>query len=135
VKKWRDERIDVLITPGLTTPAIPHDFAQHLTPSLSYTMIWNIFDFPSGVAPITTVTEDDLEQQPKRAQYKDMLDKYADIADENSVGLPVGCQVVALPWHDELALRVLRELEEVAPWKEGRAKRVQLVTSYFDQIK
>lgn len=91
-----------------------------------------LFINSKGVAPITTVTEEDLRQQPKRDTHKDLLDKFADLADQNSVGLPVGCQVVALPWHDEVALRVMRELEDAAPFKEGKDRRVQLVTSYLE---
>jgi len=92
-----------------------------------------INDIHLGTAPLTTVTEEDLAQQPKRETHKDMLDKYADKVDQNSVGLPVACQVVALPWHDELALRVMRELEEASPFKEGHAKRIELVASYLQQ--
>jgi fatty acid amide hydrolase len=131
VEKWRAHNLDVLLTPGLSTPAIPHNFAKDLTPSLSYTMIWNIFDFPAGIAPMTTVTKEDLANQPKREVHGDMLDKCADRVDQNSEGLPVGCQVVTLPWQDELALRVMRELEEAVPFEEGQAMRAELVASYL----
>lgn len=73
-----------------------------------------------------------MKQQPKRDMHNDLLDKYADKVDQNSVGLPVGVQVVALPWNDELALRAMHEIEEASPFKEGKAKRAQLVASYFD---
>lgn len=83
-----------------------------------------------GTAPITTVTADDLDNQRPRPLH-DLLDRLADKADKGSEGLPVGVQVVALPWQDETALRVMRELEVLHPFTEAKEKRAQWIKEVY----
>jgi len=117
IQKMKDENIDLLLTPGFATPAVPHGFSKELSPCASYTFIWNLLDFPAGTVPITIVSEEDIGAQSKRSTG-DLLDRKADEVDSNSVGLPIGVQVVGLPWEDELVLRVMSDLEEKIGFKK-----------------
>jgi amidase len=37
-----------------------------------------------------------------------------------ATGLPVGVQIVAAPWREDLLLQVARGLEQTTPWSERR---------------
>ena len=49
--------------------------------------------------------------QTYQSDFKDSLTSDARKALEGSAGLPVGVQVVGLPYHEELVLRGMREIE------------------------
>jgi fatty acid amide hydrolase len=112
---WADAHIDVLLGPVHATPALPHfgskDFALAGSPS----MVWNVVQFPAGVVPVTRVRIDEA----RRDAPKDGLEKKAAAVDAGSVGLPVGVQVVARPWQDELVLAAMIGIEERLRGREG----------------
>src|SRR4051812_4994361 len=95
----KKDNLDVLIAPGLSLPAFPHGASGDLTPSCSYTFLYNLLNFPAGTVPITTVLDDDLVVT--RNKKIDMWEKKAAQVDERSVGLPIGVQVISYPFHDE----------------------------------
>jgi len=70
--------------------------------------------FPTGVVPVTTVRED---EQTYEATKGDIMGKAIAEAVAGSVGLPVGVQIAALPFQDELCLRLMREVEGVIAFK------------------
>ena len=70
--------------------------------------------FPTGVVPVTVVRED---EQTYEAARGDIVAKAIAEAMAGSAGLPVGVQVAALPFRDELCLRLMREMEEVIGFK------------------
>ena len=73
--------------------------------------IYNFLDYPAGVVPVTTVTAADCT-----GSYEPGTDD-AGLADAmqrsrvGSEGLPVAVQVVARPWEEEVALRVMAAVE------------------------
>jgi fatty acid amide hydrolase len=70
--------------------------------------------FPTGVVPVTVVRED---EQTYEATKGDIVAKAIAEAVAGSAGLPVGVQVSAMPFRDELCLRLMREMEEVIAFK------------------
>jgi fatty acid amide hydrolase len=66
--------------------------------------------FPTGVVPVTTVRED---EQTYDAPKGDSVAQSIAEAVAGSAGLPLGVQISALPYKDELCLRIMRELQEV----------------------
>jgi fatty acid amide hydrolase len=118
---WRAARLDVLLAPGLGLPALPHGAAAELTPACSYTFLFNLFNLPAGCLPVTRVRagEDVYEPLP---HHRDRIGAAAAAAAAGSAGLPVGVQVVALPHADELAVRVMRELEAALRARGGAAE-------------
>ena len=105
---WADARLDVVLGPVHATPALPHfgskDFALAGSPS----MVWNVVQFPAGVVPTTRVRADETH----RDRPQDGLEKKAAAVDAGSAGLPVGVQLVARPWQDELVLGAMIALED-----------------------
>jgi amidase len=84
------EKHDVLICPVCALPAIPHggSYDPENIPMLapfSYTMTYNITGWPAVVVRAGTSPE----------------------------GLPIGVQVVARPWRDDVALAVAQQIEAV----------------------
>jgi len=95
--QWNDYRsaltvffqpYDVILCPVNAYPALPHGGAQgaEMRPAFSYTIVFNLTGWPGAVVRMGTSSE----------------------------GLPLGVQVVAQPWHEDIALAVALYLESVS---------------------
>lgn len=83
------ESCDVIICPVNALPAMPHGAISEQLPSVSYTCTYNLTGWPGAVVRVGTTAE----------------------------GLPIGVQVVARPWREDVALKVARFLEsEFGGW-------------------
>ena len=60
LQRWQELDLDLLITPGLVTPAFRLGVGANINAACSPTFIWNWLDFPAASCPITLVTEHDL---------------------------------------------------------------------------
>lgn len=110
--------IDAIVCPAFVTPAVPHfgekDFLIAKSPSSAY----NVLQFPAGVVPITRVRPDEA----RRDQPRDRMEKLAAKVDEGSAGLPVGVQVVARPWREDVCFAVMAALEADVSGDDGFPK-------------
>ncbi|UGV41370.1 amidase [Methanococcoides orientis] len=79
------ENYDVMICPVCAYPAIPHGTWLENFPAFSYTMTYNLTGWPAAVVRAGTSPE----------------------------GLPIGVQVVARPWREDVALAVVQYIEKV----------------------
>jgi amidase len=79
------EGYDVLLCPVCARPAMPHGttFDDEMIAAFSYTMTYNLTGWPSAVIRGGTSAE----------------------------GLPIGLQVVARPWREDIALAVAQQIE------------------------
>jgi fatty acid amide hydrolase len=102
-------RFDVWLCPPSPTPALKHGEGRHLLGAASYTMLWNLLGWPAGVVAATRVRP--YEEQGRPAS-RDPVDRAARAVDAGSAGLPVGVQVVARPWREDIVLAVMGALEE-----------------------
>ena len=109
---WRENRFDVMLSPGGALPAFKHGEALDLTISVCYTMIFNVLNMPTGTVPITLVRKEE-ESYTNCTQTRDIFWRYACRSMRGSEGLPVGVQISALPWEDEKSLAAMKELEAV----------------------
>ncbi|CAH8518936.1 unnamed protein product [Heterobilharzia americana] len=108
--------LDVIICPVLPFPAFPKSAKSlFVTPGIAYTVLYNLLDYPAGTVSTDIVNKQDVEESKVMAeQYKRSGDRYHNQVlshQEESEGLPIGVQVVAKPWKEELVLRVMKELE------------------------
>ncbi|XP_037049051.1 fatty-acid amide hydrolase 1-like [Bradysia coprophila] len=72
-----------------------------------YTMIWNFVDFPAGVIPFGIETGQNIDH------YDDAGDAVLRLAKEStkdSIGSPIGIQIIGKPFKEEQVLRALNEL-------------------------
>jgi Asp-tRNA(Asn)/Glu-tRNA(Gln) amidotransferase A subunit family amidase len=102
-------RFDIWLCPPSPTPALTHGASRHLLGAASYTMLWNLLGWPAGVVAATRVRSEEEEGRP---ESRDPVDRAARRVDAGSAGLPVGVQVAARPWREDLVLAAMAALEE-----------------------
>jgi len=80
-------RCDILLSPVAALPAVPHGSSttDAVFPGFSYTMTHNLTGWPAAVVRCGT----------------------------SSDGLPIGVQIAAAPWREDLVLRIASELERL----------------------
>jgi fatty acid amide hydrolase len=102
-------RYDAIICPPYPVPALTHGASYYLTTAGSYTMLYNLLGMPAGVLPATRVRAGEESDRPKSS---DWVERAAGEVEKNSIGLPVGVQVVARHWREDVALAIMAALEE-----------------------
>ncbi|XP_053539823.1 fatty-acid amide hydrolase 1 isoform X1 [Ictalurus punctatus] len=113
IAEWRKLELDVLLCPMLG-PAYNFNYTGKQSSALSYTALYNVLNFPAGVVPVTEVTAEDEDQlKHYRGYFGDGWDKTFVEAVRGGVGLPIAVQCVALPWQEEMCLRLMREVEKL----------------------
>ncbi|NXE45291.1 FAAH1 hydrolase, partial [Casuarius casuarius] len=113
IAQWKKLNLDVMLCPMLG-PALPVGYPGKLSVAVSYTILYNCLDFPAGVVPVTTVTDEDEEElKGYKGHFQDWWDRILAKGFRGSVGLPIAVQCVALPWQEELCLRFMREVEKL----------------------
>lgn len=106
------KRVDALVLPPHALPALRHGTALDLLPAGSYCYLGNLLGTPAGVVPWTTVREN--EQSYSYGTKTDLVAHLASRTMERSAGLPIGVQVIARCWDDDVVLAVMAELERCA---------------------
>ena len=110
IEAMQAAKVDMLLTPAIGTPAFPHGGSRDLTPACSYTFLWNLLHFPAGTVPVSHTRADECAYACPPAQD----DAFAGVAKKAMVGaagLPVGVQLVGLPYQEEAVLHAMRALE------------------------
>ena len=102
------------LAPTLSLPAMPHVKAFDLLGAASYSMYINLLGLPSGAIATTRVATG--EEAPRKSS-RDTVLRRAQNTDLGSAGLPIGVQVSALPWREDIVLAVMGTLEKWASVK------------------
>ena len=109
VQSLDDGRFDAVICPPFAVPAPTHNTCQHLLPAAGYAIVYNVIGAPAGVVSITKVRPD---EESDREVTRDMADITARAVERGSAGLPIGVQVVARHWREDVVLAVMAALED-----------------------
>ncbi|OMJ90987.1 hypothetical protein SteCoe_6558 [Stentor coeruleus] len=109
IHAWESAGLDALICPAVGVVAPEHGKSDILI-SLIFCSIWNVVRFPSGNVPVGLVKKNEAFYEDS---YHDAFTECSKVAMEDSEGLPYGIQVVTLPYKDELALKVMKDVEDV----------------------
>lgn len=80
---------DVILCPVAATVAKPHGHSYREVRDFSYSICYSLVNWPIAVVPIGRSRE----------------------------GLPIGIQVIAKPWREDIALNVARQLEQLGGWQ------------------
>jgi len=100
--------IDALVCPPHALPALTHGASYYLSTAASYSMLYNLLGMPAGVVPVTRVRAGEATPRPAG---RDLVDRTAAQVERDSAGLPIGVQVVARHWREDVALAVMAALE------------------------
>jgi fatty acid amide hydrolase len=106
---------DVILCPPCAVPAYTHGAARDLGLLGSYNLLANLLGFPAGVVPVTRVRTD---EQAGRAPSRDMVYAAVNKVETNSAGLPLGVQLIARPWREDVALAAMQAIEMAASGRD-----------------
>jgi Asp-tRNA(Asn)/Glu-tRNA(Gln) amidotransferase A subunit family amidase len=101
-------QINAILCPVFHVPALRHHVSPFIDEGLSYTSIYNFLGMPAGVVAATRVTQGD---ESDRSRGFDLVERAARQVEQASASLPVGVQVVARPWREDIAIHVMSVLE------------------------
>lgn len=106
--RMQRDQIDAIICPPFASVAMKHNSGD-IVFAIAYTHTYNILGMPCGVVPVTTVQQAEESDRPAAKDYvvQDLLK-----AETDSAGLPVGIQVVARHWREDVALAIMRHLSQ-----------------------
>ena len=105
---------EAILMPGAVTPAPVIGQGTECEIANTYMFAAPHLTLPTGVVPVTVVREEEQTYQPEKG---DSVGKAIAAAVSGSAGLPIGVQIAALPFRDELCLRLMRDLEGVIAFK------------------
>lgn len=106
-RAWNDVGLDALVCPPHATPALTHGASRDFTLGGTLAMRFNFLNMPAGVVPVTRVRPDETLRSDPRGR----LAKRAAQVDHDSDGLPVGVQVVARPYREDVVLALMKAVE------------------------
>lgn len=109
VKALDQGEFDAVIGPPYALPAVRHGNTEHLFVASSYATVYNLLGMPAGVVAATRVRAGEESDRPVG---KDLAEQTARSVEAGSAGLPVGVQVAARHWREDLVLAIMAALEE-----------------------
>ena len=110
--KLDDANLSGILSIGLPLPAIKMMSSNHVFFCCCYLFIYNFMRMPAGVCPVTTVRED---EQFYESKHDDEMTRQCKITMEGSKGLPIGVQIAARTYDDEIVVAVMRDIEKAFP--------------------
>ncbi|MFQ5433680.1 MAG: amidase family protein, partial [Anaerolineae bacterium] len=110
IRSLEEGDFDAILCPPYALPAVTHGSSAHLFPAMTYGLVYNVLGAPAGVVAATTVQPG---EESDRKVSRDLADIVAQRVEQGSAGLPVGVQVVARHWREDVALAVMAELTGV----------------------
>jgi len=113
IRQSAEAGVEVWITPGMM-PAIIKNMSKGCDIWAGYMMIWNAFKFCSGALPITRVQPD---EQVYKSKFDCEFEECLRATMKDSVGLPVGVQIVAGAWKEETVLQVMKVIDNIVQYK------------------
>jgi fatty acid amide hydrolase len=102
-----------VLGPACALPAFIHGASREMGIPGTYSTLPNVLGFPAGTVPVTRVR---AGEESDRAPSRDVVDRTASAVERGSTGLPVGVQIMARPWRDDVALAALRAIETGAKY-------------------
>jgi len=103
------EHLDALICPPDALPALLHGSTSWISAcTISYAGLYSLLGMPAGVAAATRVRTDEGTCRPKGG---DVFERAARHIEQGSSGLPIGVQVAARQWREDIVISIMSALE------------------------
>ena len=106
---WNALELDAVLMPPHVLPAMPLGTSGDLTLTLTYMFRYVMLNFPAGIVPVTRVRRDETDWEGPRPL--DSLSRRCAEVMRGAAGLPVGVQVAARPYREDVALAVMGAIE------------------------
>jgi fatty acid amide hydrolase len=90
-------------------PALTHGSGNYLVQDATYTIPYNLLGLPAGVVSVTRVRPGEESDRPPSTHLSEQT---ASKVEQESVGLPVGVQVAARHWREDIVLAVMAAIEQ-----------------------
>jgi fatty acid amide hydrolase len=103
------EQFDAILCPPCALAALTHGSGYFLLNDATYTIPYNLLGMPAGVVAATRVRPG---EESDRLPSTDLVERKASKVEQGSVGLPVGVQVAARHWREDIVLAVMAAIEE-----------------------
>jgi fatty acid amide hydrolase len=100
---------DAILCPVDALPAMIPGRSEDLIHALSYSATYNLLGMPGGAVAATRIRPGEESNRP---ESRDVVERAARETEKGSTGLPVGVQVVARHWREDIVLSLMRLLEE-----------------------
>jgi fatty acid amide hydrolase len=97
------------LSPPHALPAPQHQRAIDLIPAAGYAMVPNLLGIPAGTFSLSRIR---AGEESGRNSSRDTAERQAAATDHDSAGLPVGVQVAALHWREDIVLAIMSALEQ-----------------------
>ncbi len=101
-------KYDAILCPPSAFPALPHNVQDFALSNGVYGSLYNLLGMPAGVVPVTKVLPEEEHLSASRPTKQSRT--LAAIA-AGSAGLPVGVQVIARHWREDVVLAVMAAIE------------------------
>jgi fatty acid amide hydrolase len=105
---WDAEQFDAILCPPCALPALTHGSGYFLLNDATYTIPYNLLGMPAGVVAATRVRPG---EETNRLPSTELVERTASKVEQGSVGLPVGVQVAAHHWREDIVLAVMAAIE------------------------
>ena len=116
---WAEAGLDAVICPPHATPAVGHRQSGDFTPAGCYAMRYNFLNMPAGVVPVSRVREDETTRPAPEGRPADRIDAKAALVEAGTAGLPLGVQIAARPYREDLVLALMLAVERGAQAQPG----------------
>ncbi len=103
-----DGQFDLILAPATPLPAVPHGLSTKLPDVHAPSVMFTNIGLPTGVVPVTRV---EPSEESDRPSSRDAAIRAAITAEQGSAGLPVGVQVAARHWREDLVLAAMHAIE------------------------
>lgn len=113
------DNIDALILPNGPFPALKFECIKASHMNIYYQQLFNVCDMPAASIPIGFV--DDTSYYSK---LNDMYNKLIKKSMNDSLGLPIGIQVAAMPYKEELLLRIIKDIDSITKFSVDKSFKI-----------
>ena len=121
INYYRKNGLDFVICNSFAIEAPNHNFSKQCDIVAAYVYIWNVLAMPSCSLPVTVVRED---EQHYESIYDDDFTTAINNTIKDSVGLPVGIQVISMPFSEEKILGLCKKIEGNFNFYEKHHKKI-----------
>ena len=115
-RRMDEAGIDLIVSPAFATPAPRHGDAFDMLPAACYSFLPNLLGFPAGLVATSRVRNG---EESERKETRDWAVRKAVRAERGSRGLPVGVQLVARHWREDVVLAAMRLIESESEGRDG----------------